>query len=120
VSSEGWNLRIAGKHRYHQIGSMPTSISRSRGLFGIVCIALVLMSGMVQAAHMHAGGAPDHDCALCVAAHHVARVAPPIKLNFSSRQVAAMAPVRSLHRPRRAVYFRLSSRPPPSSSALIA
>jgi hypothetical protein len=78
------------------------------------------MSGMVQAAHMHAGGAADHDCALCVAAHHVARVAPPVTLHFSSRQVAAVAPVRSLHRPRRAVYFRLSSRPPPSSSALVA
>jgi hypothetical protein len=113
-------LRIAGKHRYHQIGSIPTAISRSRGLFGIVCIALVLMSGMVQAAHMHAGGAADHDCALCVAAHHVARAAPPIALHFSSRQVAAVAPVRSLHRPRRAVYFQLSSRPPPSSSALLA
>jgi hypothetical protein len=120
VSSEGFSLRFAGKHGYHRIGSMPTSISRSRGVFGIVCIALVLMSGMLQAAHMHAGGTPDHDCALCVAAHHVARVAPPVTLHFSSRQVAAPAPVRTLHRPRRAVYFRLSSRPPPSSSALIA
>ena len=36
---------------------------------GILCIALVMISGMAQAAHFHASGTIDHDCALCVAAH---------------------------------------------------
>jgi len=87
-------------------------------VLGIVCIALVLMSGMVQAVHFHA--APDHDCALCVAAHHVANVAAPIILNYSSLAVAPLTAGRSLSRPRPAVFFRLVSRPPPSGSALFA
>ncbi|MGA9985772.1 MAG: hypothetical protein WA891_02345 [Acidobacteriaceae bacterium] len=99
---------------------MPIASPRLRGVFGIVCIALVLMSGMVQAAHFHASAQAEHDCALCVAAHHVAQAAAPISMDLISVQVNALAPVRRLHRPRRAVYFRLSSRPPPSSSALVA
>jgi len=89
-------------------------------VLGVVCIALVLMSGMVQAAHMHAGGAPDHDCALCVAAHQVAHAASPVALDCVSLAVASVAPARSLRMPRRAVFFRLISRPPPSGSALLA
>lgn len=87
-------------------------------VLGIVCIALVLISGMAQVAHFHA--APDHDCALCVAAHHVANVAAPIILDCSSWAVAPLTAGRSLSRPRRAVFFRLASRPPPSGSALLA
>jgi hypothetical protein len=89
-------------------------------VLGVFCIALVLMSGMVQAAHMHAGGAADHDCALCVAAHHVAHAAAPITFDCVSLSVAAVAPARTLRRPRRAVFFRLVSRPPPSGSAFLA
>jgi hypothetical protein len=87
-------------------------------LLGAVCIALVLMSGMVQAAHFHTGGQADHDCALCVAAHHVACATPAIQPTFSSIQVASIRPARSRPAPRRAVYFRLASRPPPPSSLL--
>jgi hypothetical protein len=87
---------------------------------GILCIGLVLMSGMAQAAHFHASGTIDHDCALCVAAHSAANVAPAITLHLSSVQVAVVAPARRLHMPRRAVFFRLISRPPPSGSALLA
>jgi hypothetical protein len=92
---------------------MGTSVSRSRVIFGIVCIALVLMSGMVQAAHFHAPGEPDHDCALCVAAHQVAHAALPITLDFCSVQVAPLTAARSLPTPRRTVYFRLTGRAPP-------
>ena len=89
-------------------------------VLGILCIALVLMSGMVQAAHFHAAGTIDHDCALCVAAHSAAHVAPAITLYWVGAEVAVVAPARRLHMPRRAVFFQLISRPPPSGSALLA
>jgi hypothetical protein len=89
-------------------------------VLGIVCIVLVLMSGVAQAAHSHAATAPDHDCALCVAAHHVAYVAASITLYFISLQVTSLTAARSLRMPRRAVFFRLISRPPPSGSAVLA
>lgn len=99
---------------------IPRAVSRYRVIFGMVCIALVLMSGMAQAAHFHATAQADHDCALCVAAHSVAQAAPPVALHLVSVQVAALAPARTLHMPRRAVFFRLISRPPPSNSTRLA
>jgi hypothetical protein len=87
---------------------------------GILCIGLVLVSGMAQATHFHASGTVDHDCALCVSAHSAAHVAPAVTLDLTGLQVAAVAPARRLHMPRRAVFFRLISRPPPSGSALLA
>jgi hypothetical protein len=99
---------------------MRMTVSRSRGLIGIVCIALVLMGGMVQAAHFHASGEPDHDCTLCMAAHQVARTAAPVTFSISSVPVARVIVPRSLSRPQPAIFFRLSSRPPPVGSTLSA
>lgn len=99
---------------------MRSALFRSRCLFGLVSIALILMSGMIQAAHFHASGQADHDCALCLAAHSVARVAPPIALQFSSRTVASLTQTRSIAMPRRAVFFRLAIRPPPVALAFSA
>lgn len=82
-------------------------------MLGVVCIALVLMSGMIQAAHFHAMGQTDHDCTLCVAAHHVATVAAPIALDCSSLAVAPITVARSFENPGRTAFFRLASRPPP-------
>jgi hypothetical protein len=87
---------------------------------GILCIALVMMSGMVQAAHFHASGTIDHDCALCVAAHQAAHAAPPVTLDLSSLPVTCLPTARRLVMPRRAVFFRLNSRPPPEGSAVLA
>lgn len=89
-------------------------------LIGSVCIALVLLSGMIQAAHFHPSGQPDHDCALCLTAHSVAKVAPLIALHFTSAPVASLVLARSIERPRPAVHFRLASRPPPAASSLLA
>lgn len=86
----------------------------SRGLvLGSLCIALVLMSGMIQAAHFHADVQTDHDCALCLTVHTVAHVTAPIALDFTSRPVEALAVPRAIARARDAVHFRLASRPPP-------
>lgn len=89
-------------------------------LLGILCISLVLLSGMIQAAHFHATGQTDHDCALCVAAHHVPRAAPQIALLINSRPVTRLLAPSRIRHPRRAVYFRLVSRPPPASPILPA
>lgn len=89
-------------------------------VLGLVCVALVLVSGMVQAAHFHPSGQADHDCALCMAAHQAARMAPPITLGFSIRAIGAVVVARCLFRPQPAVFFRLASRPPPSGDVTLA
>jgi hypothetical protein len=89
-------------------------------LLGILCISLVLLSGMIQAAHFHATGQVDHDCALCVAAHHVPQAAPQISLHINSRPVMGLLAPSRIHHPRRAVFFRLVSRPPPQHPILPA
>jgi len=86
----------------------------------ILCIGLVLMSGMAQAAHFHALGTVDHDCALCVAAHQLAYTTPLITLDCSSRPVASLPIAIRRVQPRRAIFFRLISRPPPSGTAVLA
>ncbi|HEX4037326.1 MAG TPA: hypothetical protein VHX37_04635 [Acidobacteriaceae bacterium] len=91
----------------------PSHVGWARWL-GIFCIALVLMSGVIQAAHFHANGQVDPDCSLCLAAHQIAHVAAPITLHLTSLRVAAVIVPRTLTRPRPALAFRLISRPPPS------
>ena len=78
-----------------------------------LCIALVLMSGMIQAAHFHADAQTDHDCALCLAVHTVAQATATVALPFTSIAVEALAAPRTIARARDAVHFRLASRPPP-------
>jgi hypothetical protein len=94
-------------------------ISRALVL-GTLCIALVMLSGMIQAAHFHPADQPDHDCALCLAAHSMAYVAPPVVLHVSVRPVAASVTPQTIFRPRPALHFRLASRPPPAPSAFVA
>jgi hypothetical protein len=86
-------------------------------LFGIVCVALVLMIGIVQVVHSHPSGHPDPDCALCVTAHQAVQVVALITLDVSSQPVEHIRPERTLHVPRRSFFFRLDCRPPPAESA---
>ena len=87
---------------------------------GIVCVALVVMSGMVHAAHFHASGTIDRDCALCVAAHQLAHAAPLITMDCTSLPVVTLTVTSTPVKSRTAVSFRLNSRPPPSGSARLA
>ena len=82
-------------------------------LLGLVCIALVVMTGMVQVAHSHASGQPDHDCSLCTSAHQVIHVAALVALFVSSTPVfhVILEPARIV--PGSLFFFKLSSRPPP-------
>jgi hypothetical protein len=86
-------------------------------LVGMICIALVLMTGMVQVAHSHASGQPDHDCSLCTSAHQVIQVVALVTLLVSS-----VATVRILFEPACVLpvttfFFKLASRPPPVAPA---
>jgi len=86
-------------------------------LLGIVCIALVLMSGIVQVAHSHPSGQPDHDCSLCTSAHQVIQVVALVTLALSSLAVTGVAPEPILQQPCRYFFFKLASRPPPADPA---
>lgn len=86
-------------------------------LLGIVCIALVLMSGAVQVAHSHPSGQPDHDCSLCITAHQVIQVVALVTIALSSLAVTGVAPEPVLKRPGRYFFFKYSCRPPPADPA---
>src|ERR1700761_3487298 len=87
-------------------------------LLGVFCIALVLASGVVQAVHTHDSGQPDHDCSLCVSAHHVVQIAPTVELSNVSRPIAAVAFSVASALPQRRFFFKLACRPPPDDSVL--
>jgi len=86
-------------------------------LFGIVCVALVLMIGIVQVVHSHPSGHPDPDCSLCVTAHQAVQVVALITLDVSSQPVEHVWPELRLELPRRSFFFRLDCRPPPAEAA---
>ena len=89
-------------------------------LLGIVCIALVLMTGVVQVTHYHTSdvtGQIDHDCSLCVTAHNVVQVVTLVTLDLSSQRVAEIVPEETLPLPRQRFLHKLYIRPPPAAPA---
>ena len=86
-------------------------------LVGMICIALVLMTGIVQVAHSHSSGQPDHDCALCVSAHQVVQIVALITLAISILRVVAVAPEPTRRLPAPAFFYKLACRPPPAAPA---
>ena len=85
-------------------------------LLGIVCVALVLMTGILQVTHSHPSGQPDHDCSLCVTAHHVAQAVVVVTMALSSRPVARFVPETFTPVPRQRFVLKLANRPPPVPS----
>lgn len=86
-------------------------------LIGVACIVLVFMTGLVQVAHSHSSGQPDHDCALCVSAHQVIQVVALVTLALSIVPVVAVAAEPPRRVPTRFFFFKLASRPPPAAPA---
>jgi hypothetical protein len=82
-------------------------------LLGILCIALVLMTGVLQVTHSHPSGQDDHDCSLCVSAHHVAQAVVVVTLALSSRPVTRFIPESFTPVPRQRFVLKLANRPPP-------
>jgi hypothetical protein len=85
-------------------------------ILGIVCIALVLFTGILQVTHSHPNGQPDHDCSLCVSAHHVAQMVVVVTLVTASRTITRFVAERFNPVPRQRFVLKLANRPPPVPS----
>lgn len=88
-------------------------------IVGIVCVALVLLAGMLSLTHSHSDGAPQNDCGLCTTAHVVVKASQAvtqIATRLSFTRLAASVVV-TPPRPRPSD-FSLFTRPPPVASSL--
>jgi hypothetical protein len=97
----------------------PLTLSPWKAFLGVICIALVLVSGTLSVTHSHAKAVDEHGtCGLCVSAHmtaHLAAPPPQIVLTQVFIEIESAAPVA---RPRTAPHFALFSRPPPAATHL--
>jgi hypothetical protein len=82
-------------------------------VLAILCIALVLFTGVLQVTHSHPDGHVDPDCSLCMTAHHVAQGVSVVTLEISSQRVARVAPKDFSPLPRQRFVLKLANRPPP-------
>jgi hypothetical protein len=94
-----------------------SKLSWSRWL-GVLCIALVLLTGFVQVTHTHTDGRVDHEgCSLCITVHHVVQTAALITLAVSVQPIVQLALVVRNELPRQRFLLKLANRPPPVSPA---
>ena len=86
-------------------------------ILGILCIALVLATGILSVTHSHPSGQPDHDCALCFTAHQVIQIAFFAIVLLASRPVVRFAREHFTPLPRQRFVLKLANRPPPEEPA---
>jgi membrane protein YdbS with pleckstrin-like domain len=96
------------------VSSNPNRQSLWKLLLALLCIALVIVCGTIQAVHVHSTGDISHaDCSLCATAHVAVQVvAPVVTLVVTpvvSKVEAFVAPLRI----RTVSTFALFTRPPP-------
>ena len=93
----------------------PGAVRSFRILLVLVCVLLVVMAGMVQAAHSHLGCADTHaNCSLCAAAHvtvHLTETQTPAIAASVVTRVEALA---TSEVPSRLLAFSHFTRPPPA------
>jgi hypothetical protein len=82
-------------------------------VLGILCIALVLTTGILSVTHSHPSGQPDHDCVLCFTAHQVVQIAVVVTILLASRPVARFTCEKFAPVPRQRFVLKLANRPPP-------
>ena len=83
-----------------------------------LCCALVTLSGIVQAGHIHADGqAVQTDCALCHVAHLVVQPSVPQLLPRTIFVVARVSTALQPIRVQAFLVFSLFTRPPPAQTA---
>lgn len=83
-----------------------------------LCCALITLSGIVQAGHIHADGqAVQTDCALCHVANLIVQPAPPQALPRAARVVARVSTALQPTRTQLFFVFSLFTRPPPVLTA---
>ena|SRR5215470_4285573 len=85
------------------------------GWLGILCIALVLLTGFIQIAHTHPTGQVDEGCSLCNTAHHVVQTVALVSVAVTIRPVWRTASEKPLEWPRQKFLHKLANRPPPVS-----
>lgn len=89
-------------------------------ILGILCIALVLTTGILSVTHSHPSGQIDHDCALCFTAHQVVQIAVFVTVLLASRPIARLTREQFAPVPRQRFVLKLAIRPPPVPAALFA
>ena len=82
-------------------------------ILGILCIVLVLVTGVVHVAHFHANGQLDQDCSLCITAHQAVQVAAIVVVILCSQPVVHRVAERIEPAPRQRFVQQLANRPPP-------
>src|SRR5579872_2895311 len=82
-------------------------------ILGILCIALVLTTGILAVTHSHPSGQIDHDCALCFTAHQVIQIAVFVTVLLTSHRIARFTSERFTPLPRQRFVLKLANRPPP-------
>jgi hypothetical protein len=82
-------------------------------ILGVICIALVLFTGAVHAAHFHPNGQIDQDCALCVTAHQAVQAAAVVAVILCYQAVVQRVVERRAPAPRQRFVLKLANRPPP-------
>lgn len=82
-------------------------------ILGILCISLVLVTGIVHVAHFHANGQVDQDCTLCVTVHQAVQVTAVVAVVLCSQPVVHRIAERIELAPRQRFVQQLANRPPP-------
>ena len=116
-------VSIYGKFVYicAMLGQFTTSRMHPRWklIVGLLCVALVVLSGTISATHTHGRDNSLHeDCGLCVAAHatvHITAQPPVLSLAKVFTRIETLRPIR---RPALKLAFDLFTRPPPVGASL--
>ena len=82
-------------------------------ILGILCIALVLTTGVLSVTHSHPSGQIDHDCALCFTAHQAIQAAVVVTAFVTAHSIAQLTRERFDPLPRQRFVLKLVNRPPP-------
>jgi hypothetical protein len=86
-------------------------------ILAVLCIALVLMTSMLQVTHSHPAGHVDHDCSLCFTAHQVVQIAIVVTVVLASRPIPRITAEEFSPLPRQRFVLKLANRPPPVPAA---
>ena len=103
------------------LGKSTTSHMQPRWklLVGLLCVALVVLSGTISATHTHGRDISLHDdCGLCVAAHATVQLASQPPLPTLARVFTRIETARPIRRPALKLAFDLFTRPPPVPASL--
>lgn len=88
-------------------------------LVGLLCVALVVLSGTISATHTHGRDLSLHDdCGLCVAAHATVQLVSQPALPTLTRVFTRIEAARPIRRPSFTLAFSLFTRPPPVHALL--